>query len=76
MSLTEDIREFFCPEPEKAEAEDEKGRFVLTGRQVLGGMLIYTVTDRETGVSYITKPGNGCMFTPLLDADGRPLLTK
>jgi hypothetical protein len=74
MGIMNDVRAFFDPTGE--ELSDEKGRFVLTGSQALGGMLIYTVTDRETGVSYITKPGNDCPLTPLLDADGRPVISR
>ena len=75
MSLVKDIKEFFCP-TDDGELPNEEGRFILTGRQAVGGMLIYTLTDRETGVSYITKPGNDCPLTPLLDADGRPLISR
>ena len=75
MGLTDSIKDFFVPAGQ-GDQPDEKSRFVLTGQQALGGMLIYTVTDRETGVSYITKPGNDCPFTPLLGADGKPLLYK
>ena len=77
MSLTKDIKDFFYPaDGDLPDKPDEKGRFVLTGRQAVGGMLICTLTDRETGVSYITKPGNDCPLTPLLDADGRPLIIR
>ena len=76
MGLTDDIKEFFNPMEAEDDLPDESGRFVLTGRQALGGMLICTVTDRETGVSYITKPGNDCPFTPLLDTDGKPVITR
>ncbi len=74
MGVMNDIRSFFDPTEEAL--PDEKGRFVLTGQQALGGMLICTITDRETGVSYITKPGNDCPLTPLLDADGRPVISR
>ena len=74
MGITGSIKDFFVPQEEAV--PDEKGRFVLTGRQMLGGMMLYTVTDRETGVSYITKPGNDCPRTPLLDADGKPLISR
>ena len=74
MGITDTIRDFF--DPAEGDLPDSEGRFVLTGRQSLGGMLLYTVTDRETGVSYLTKPGNDCPLTPLLDADGRPVLPR
>ena len=50
---------------------DPECRFVLRTYQ-LGGTVLHQITDRETGVSYITKPGNDCPRTPLLDADGTP----
>ena len=74
MGIMDDMKAFFDPTAE--EMPDQKGRFVLTGHQAIGGMMIYTVTDRETGVSYITKPGNDCPLTPLLDSDGKPLLSR
>ena len=77
MNLIGSVRELFDPQADgAAEAEDEKGRFVLTGSQTVGGMLICTLTDRETGVSYITKPGNDCPLTPLIGADGLPYMGK
>lgn len=76
MGLTDSIKDFFNPAEAEDDLPDENGRFVLTGRQALGGMLICTVTDRETGVSYITKPGNDCPLTPLLDTDGKPVITR
>ena len=75
MSLTKDLKDFFNPQ-DSEEMSDQKGRFVLTGQQMLGGMMLYTVTDRETGVSYLTKPGSNCPLTPLLDADGKPVMTR
>ena len=33
--------------------------------------------DRETGVTYLfVKSGYGAGMTPLLDADGKPMITK
>lgn len=75
MSLTKDLKDFFNPQ-DSEEMSDQKGRFVLTGQQLLGGMMLYTVTDQETGVSYLTKPGSNCPLTPLLDADGKPVMTR
>lgn len=75
MGLTKELKDFFNPQ-DSEEMSDQKGRFVLTGQQLLGGMMLYTVTDRETGVSYLTKPGSNCPLTPLLDADGKPVMTR
>lgn len=74
MNIIDNVKDFF--NPQDGDLPDEEGRFVLTDRQAVGGMLIYVLTDRETGVSYLTKPGNDCALTPLLDADGKPLITR
>ncbi len=76
MGLTKELKDFFNPLESEEEMPDQEGRFVLTGRQTLGGMMLYTVTDRETGVSYLTKPGSNCPLTPLVDADGKPVVTR
>lgn len=76
MGLTKELKDFFNPLESEEEMPDQKGRFVLTGQQLLGGMMLYTVTDQETGVSYLTKPGSNCPLTPLLDADGKPVKTR
>lgn len=35
------------------------------------------LVDRETGVTYLfVKSGYGAGLTPLLDADGRPVITR
>ncbi len=74
MNFTDAVKDFF--DPKEQDLSDEKGRFVLTSRQALGGMMLYTITDRETGVSYLTKSGIDCPLTPLLDADGTPLIAR
>ncbi len=50
-------------------------RFVKVYSQgVVGrGMEIYV--DRETGVNYLLAWGNGTSLTPLLDRDGKPIVT-
>lgn len=78
--LLDNLRDFFFPadtpeEPAQPAVPDKPGRFSLHAQQ-LGGMTVYIVTDRKTGVSYLTKPGEECPFTPLLDADGKPYLTE
>lgn len=37
----------------------------------------YVVVDRETGVNYlVAKFGTGCGICPLIDKDGKPIVTK
>ncbi len=50
-------------------------RFVKVYSQgVVGhGMDIYV--DRETGVNYLYAWGNGVALTPLLDREGKPIIT-
>ena len=74
MGITKEIKQFFVPTEDGTDLKNEEGRFVLTGHQLLGGMMICTITDRKTGVSYVTKPGDDCPLTPLLDDNGRPYL--
>ena len=62
------MKDFFSPP--KAE-DDDAERFVLREHR-LGGMMLYEIKDRRTGVSYLTKPGNDCPLTPLLGMDGTP----
>ena len=62
------MKDFFFPP--KAEDNDEE-RFSFS-EHLLGGMTLYVVKDNKTGISYITKPGNDCPLTPLLDAEGHP----
>ena len=39
--------------------------------------LAEVVVDKQTGVNYLfVKSGNGAGLTPLLDADGKPIVTK
>lgn len=39
--------------------------------------LAQVVVDTETGVNYLFfKSGHGAGVTPLLDADGKPVITK
>ena len=62
------VKDFFSPP--KAENEGTE-RFAFS-EHLLGGMTLYVVKDKKTGISYITKPGNDCPLTPLLNADGDP----
>lgn len=57
----------------KQEPAQPKPRFRIVEEQQLRFGFLYVVEDTKTGVCYLTKPGNDCPFTPLLDADGRPV---
>lgn len=72
MSILKEMQDFFGTTGEVPQGED---RFVLQS-YLLGGMQLYMITDRVSGVSYLTKPGNDCPLTPLLDVDGTPLLNE
>lgn len=55
-------------------------RFVVTEKEG-GGLrdagLIQIIVDTETGVNYMfVKSGYGAGLTPLLDSDGKPIVTK
>ena len=55
-------------------------RFIITEKQ--GGSLkdtglIKVIVDRETGVNYLwIQSGYAGGLTPLLDAEGKPIVTK
>jgi len=51
-------------------------RFTLKEQQWVGDKKIYVIVDTLTGVQYITSEEAGSPFTPLIDADGKPLLAK
>ena len=55
-----------------------KDRFDIKDRETLGLMTEASVIiDRETGVNYLfVHRGYGGGLTPLLDADGKPIITK
>ena len=55
-----------------------KDRFVIKGKDTLGLMTDATViVDRETGVNYLfVHRGHGGGLTPLLDADGKPIVSE
>lgn len=56
-------------------AKKEK-RFVKTYRQDTLGSSTEIWVDRETGVNYMLHTSGGvCGLTPLLDRDGRPIIT-
>jgi hypothetical protein len=55
-----------------------KDRFDIKEREGLGLMTdAVVVVDKETGVNYLfVQRGYGGGLTPLLDADGKPIITK
>ena len=55
-----------------------KDRFDVKDRETLGLMTEASVIiDRETGVNYLfVLRGSGGGLTPLLDAEGKPIITK
>ncbi|MGN0527302.1 MAG: DUF6440 family protein [Acutalibacteraceae bacterium] len=47
------------------------------GMQLADPGLIMVITDKKTGVNYLfVKSGYGGGLTPLLDADGKPVISK
>ncbi len=58
-------------------AKSENKRFVrILSEGSLGGTRMLYV-DKETGVTYLfIQAGYGAGLTPLLDADGKPVITK
>ncbi len=59
------------PQEAPAPAADTP-RFRLTGSQPFGDRILLVFTDTKTGVQYVTND-DLCGFSPLLDAEGRPL---
>lgn len=55
-------------------------RFVVKemyGNQIKDSGLIQVIVDRETGVNYLwVKSGYAGGLTPLLDAEGKPIVTS
>ena len=58
-------------QPEEKPADSP--RFALRYSQPFGDRIILVFTDRQTGVQYITND-DLTGFSPLLDAEGRPLI--
>ena len=55
-------------------------RFVVTekeGSQMKEAGVMQVIVDTETGVNYLfVKSGYGAGLTPLLDSEGKPIVTK
>lgn len=60
--------------------EKKEKRFEVTvveGSQLSESGLMQVIVDKETGVNYLfIKSGYGAGLTPLLDADGRAVVTR
>ena len=53
---------------DRFEFKDVKGGGLFTSTRI--------IVDTETGVNYLlVSYGNGCGLTPLLDSDGKPLIS-
>ena len=75
MGITDSIKDFFEPQPENTAADDRRTpRFELIEQQGIGVRTLYVIRDTETGVCYLTGTGNDCPLTPLLDAEGNPIV--
>ena len=55
-----------------------KDRFDIKDRETLGLITdARVIVDKETGVNYLLASyGNGCGLTPLLDAEGKPIISE
>lgn len=52
-------------------------RFEVKEEQHISGGIIKIIIDTQTGVNYLVSSGIGVSgMTPLLDSDGRVLITK
>lgn len=58
--------------------KEERFKVILQeGSQLKDGGIRQILVDRETGVNYIAwKSGYAGGITPLLDADGKPVVTR
>ena len=60
--------------------EKKDKRFKITvkeGSELADSGLMQVIVDKETGVNYLfVKSGYGAGLTPLLDADGKVVVTK
>ena len=58
----------------------DESRFIIThreGSQLKDSGLVQVIVDKETGVNYLwVKSGYAGGLTPLLDENGKPVITK
>lgn len=62
-------------------AKKENNRFEIRKSETIGSMVgmkgVTILVDKETGVNYLFyQDGYAGGLTPLLDADGKPVITK
>lgn len=61
----------------KEKKEKPEKRFIIKEQQSLGLCALAIVADSQTGVNYIvTMDSSPNYVTPLLDADGKPVIDK
>ena len=60
------------------EKKDKRFEVTVTeGSQLADSGLMQVIVDKETGVNYLfIKAGYGAGLTPLLDADGKVVITR
>ena len=60
------------------EKKDKRCEVTVTeGSQLADSGLMQVIVDKETGVNYLfIKAGYGAGLTPLLDADGKVVITR
>ena len=60
------------------EKKDQRFEVPVTeGSQLADSGLMQVIVDKETGVNYLfIKAGYGAGLTPLLDADGKVVITR
>ena len=52
-------------------------RFIVKEKSGNFSIGTYVLVDRETGVNYLmVRSGYGAGLTPLIDADGKPIISK
>lgn len=59
-----------------ANTSEQSVRFTLKEQQWVGDKKIYVIVDTQTGVQYVTSDDAGSPLTPLIDAEGKPLIIK
>lgn len=59
---------------------NDENRFIIKhheGNQLKDSGLVQVIVDKETGVNYLwVKSGYAGGLTPLLDENGKPIITK
>jgi len=55
--------------------KEKEKRFITISEQSMGFETISVIQDVETGVNYMLAQGTGLAVTPLIDKDGKALIT-